>query len=239
MRFDHTNLRKGIMRAGGANNRLIPARLWVALTFAVIMILGMRSGEATQLPRIPVAPSLEATGQNAPADSGAPKPKSIDAAYLIGPSDVLGISVWKDTELTRTIPVRPDGKITLPLIGDLAVSGLTAEAAQELIAQKLKEFISDPQVTVIVQEVKSRTYSILGKVAKPGSYPLGKPTAIIEAIAIAGGFQDFARENKIYIMRPKSDGTVETIPFDYKKAIRRHNPEENVELQSGDTIIVP
>ncbi len=239
MKSDHIDLRKRIMRAAGAYDRPIQTMFRAGLALATIMVLGVRIGKAMELPRIQAAPHVEATGQNAPADASAPRPKSSDAAYLIGPSDMLAISVWKDTELTRTIPVRPDGKITMPLIGDLTVSGLTAEAAQELIAQKLKEFISDPQVTVIVQEVKSRTYSILGKVAKPGSYPLGKPTAIIEAIAIAGGFQDFARENKIYILRPKSDGSVQTIPFDYKKAIRRHNPEENIEIQSGDTIIVP
>ncbi len=239
MKFDHMDLRKSILRDAGASHRLIRARFWAGLTVAMILILGLRSGKARELPRIQGVPKVAATGQNAPADAGVPQSKSKEAAYLIGPSDVLAISVWKDNELTRTIPVRPDGKITLPLIGDLAVSGLTAEAAQQLIAQKLKEFISDPQVTVIVQEVKSRTYSILGKVAKPGAYPLGKPTTIIEAIAIAGGFQDFARENKIYILRPKSDGSDQTVPFDYKKAIRRHNPEENIELQSGDTVIVP
>ena len=92
-----------------------------------------------------------------------PSDKQVNDDYIIGPSDVLAVSVWKDTELTRTVLVRPDGKISLPLAGELEVSGLTALNVQRLIAQKLKSYISDPQVTVIVQEVKSRTYSVLGK----------------------------------------------------------------------------
>lgn len=159
--------------------------------------------------------------------------------YLIGPSDTLTISVWKDTELSRTLPVRPDGRISLPLIGELLVSGLTTKAVQDAIVKKLKDYISDPQVTVIVQEVKSRTYIILGKILKPGSYPLGKPTTVLEAIAIAGGFQDFAKQTKIYIMRPASGGGTQTIHFNYKNAIKQHNPAADPYLQNGDTLIVP
>ncbi len=176
---------------------------------------------------------------NAQAQAPASGSKDVDANYLIGPSDMLAISVWKDAELSKTLPVRPDGKISLPLINEIEVSGLTAKAVQDIITQKLKDYISDPQVTVIVQEVRSRTYSILGKVAKQGSFPLGKPIKVLEAIAIAGGFTDFAQQTKIYIMRPKSDGSTQTIPFNYKKAIKPHDPAEDIELQNGDTIIVP
>jgi polysaccharide biosynthesis/export protein len=169
----------------------------------------------------------------------APSAKRVNDDYLIGPSDVLSISVWKDTELTRTVLVRPDGKITLPLIGELEVNGLTAANVQRLLAQKLKAYISDPQVAVIVQEVKSRTYSVLGKITKPGSYELGKPTTVLEAIAIAGSFLDFAKPSKIYIIRPVSGGTTQTLYFDYKRVIKGHNPEQNIELKNGDTIVIP
>jgi polysaccharide export outer membrane protein len=169
----------------------------------------------------------------------APSPKPVDDDYLIGPSDVLAINVWKDTELSRTVPVRPDGKISLPLIGELQVNGLTARKVQGMVVERLKEYISNPQVTVIVQEVKSRTYAVLGKVAKPGSYELGKPTTVLEAIAVAGGFLDFAKASKIYIIRPTGNGTFETLHFDYKRVIKGRNPEQNVELKSGDTIVVP
>jgi polysaccharide export outer membrane protein len=151
----------------------------------------------------------------------------------------LAINVWKDTELSRTVPVRPDGKISLPLIGELQVSGLTARKVQRMVAERLKEYISNPEVSVIVQEVKSRAYAILGKIQKPGSYELGKPTTVLEAIAIAGGFLDFAKASKVYIIRPTDNGSSETLHFDYKKVIKGHNPEQNVDLKSGDTIIVP
>jgi polysaccharide export outer membrane protein len=159
--------------------------------------------------------------------------------YIIGPSDVLAINVWKDAELTRTVTVRPDGKISLPLIGELEVSGLTAVNVQRLIAQRLMEYISNPQVTVIVQEVKSQTYVIVGKIIHPGAYELGKPTTVLEAIAIAGGFLDFAKVSKVNIIRRRAGGASETLHFDYKKAIKGQNPEQNVELKSGDTIVVP
>ena len=180
-----------------------------------------------------------------PGDKGAanqpeaPGAKHVDSDYIIGPSDVLSINVWKDTELTRSVVVRPDGKISLPLAGELEVSGLTAVNVQRLVAQKLKEYISNPQVTVIVQEVKSRTYVIMGKIAKPGSYELGKPTTVLEAIAIAGGFLDFAKTSKIYIIRRVEDGSSDKLPFDYKSVIKGRHAEENVNLKSGDTIVVP
>jgi len=171
--------------------------------------------------------------------ASAPAVKRVEDDYVIGPSDVLAINVWKDAELTRTVPVRPDGKITLPLIGELQVSGLTTLRVQDLVASRLKPYITDPEVTVIVEQVKSRTYSVLGKVAKPGSYGLEKPTTVLEAIAIAGGFLDFAKTGKIYVIRRGDAGSSETLHFDYKKVIRGQNLDQNVALKSGDTIVVP
>jgi len=168
-----------------------------------------------------------------------PKAKQAVDDYIIGPSDVLAINVWKDTELTRTVTVRPDGKISLPLVGELEVGGLTALKVQRLIVQRLGDYISNPQVTVIVQEVKSQTYLIFGKVAKPGEYELGKPTTVLEAIATSGGFLEFAKASKVYIIRRQDGAPSETLHFDYKKVIKGKNPEQNVELKNGDTIVVP
>ena len=213
---------------------------WVAcLVISFCALPGFDFSQAFASPEILLARLQQPAGQNPKAQPSTPTSKQVDEGYLIGPSDVLVINVWKDTELTRTIPVRPDGKISLPLIGELPVAGMTAFSVQQVVTQKLKEYISDPQVTVIVQEVKSRTFSILGKVAKPGSYPLGKPTTVLEAIAIAGGFLDFAKQSKIYIIRPGSGGSAQTLPFDYKKVIKGQHSEENVELLNGDTIVVP
>ena len=190
---------------------------------------------------IPVAAKASWAGQGGGEKAkqpAVPTAKVVDDDYIIGPADVLAIDVWKDAELTRTVPVRPDGKISLPLIGELQVSGMTTTDVQRLVTQRLQIYISKPVVTVIVQEVRSRTYVIVGKIAKPGSYDLSKPTTVLEAIAVGGGFLDFAKVNKVYILRRREDGSRIKIPFDYKKAIEG-DTSKNVELQSGDTIVVP
>jgi len=178
-------------------------------------------------------------GKDTAGQQNTTNPKRVVDDYRIGPSDVLAINVWKDTELTRTVTVRPDGKISLPLVGELEVSGLTASNVQRLIVQRLAEYISSPQVTVIVQEVKSQTYIVVGKVGKTGSFELGKPTTVLEAIAIAGGPLDFAKTSKIKILRRLPGGQTETLYFDYNKVIKGKNLEQNIVLQNGDTIVVP
>jgi polysaccharide export outer membrane protein len=191
---------------------------------------------------IPIAARVEWAAQSGKKEVTQPKSPGIshiDDDYIIGASDVLDINVWKDPELTQKVPVRPDGRITLPLIGELQVSGLTAMNVQLLITQRLSEFISKPIVAVTVMEMRSRTYTIVGKIVKPGSYDLSKPTTALEAIAIAGGFVDFAKTNKVYILRRQSDGTQIRLPFHYKKVIDQKAPEENVNLKNGDTIVVP
>ena len=162
-----------------------------------------------------------------------------DDDYIIGASDVLDINVWKNPELTQKVTVRPDGRITLPLIGEMQVSGLTAMNVQLMITQKLADFVAKPVVAVTVQEMKSRTYIVVGKIIKPGSYDLAKPTTALEAIAIAGGFLDFAKTNKVYILRRQPDGSQTRLPFNYKKVIDQKAPEQNINLKNGDTIVVP
>jgi len=231
--------RPGKTRTPSVKPRVRRMVLSACLVFVFSTAFGSDSGKAIGEQNVQIASLLGQGGKTTRDQPKPPSAKHADEDYIIGPSDVLGITVWKDTELTRTVPVRPDGKISLPLIGELEVSGLTALAVQHMVTQKLKEFISDPQVTVIVQEVRSRTYSVLGKVAKPGSYELGKPTTVLQAIAIAGGFLDFAKQSKIYIIRPASGVSTQTLPFDYKKVIKGHNPDQNIELKNGDTIVVP
>jgi len=213
--------------------------LWACLPLVINIALGSDSSKGAGTQYVQMASLVGQAGKKTGDQPNAPSPKHVDEDYIIGPSDVLAINVWKDTELSRTVPVRPDGKISFPLIGELQVSGLTALQVQRMVAERLKEYISNPEVSVIVQEVKSRTYVVLGKVPKPGSYELGKPTTVLEAIAMAGGFLDFAKASKVYIIRPRGNGSSDTLHFDYKKVIKGHNPEQNVELKSGDTIIVP
>lgn len=158
---------------------------------------------------------------------------------IIGSDDVLVIDVWKEPEISRTIPVRPDGKVSLPLIGELQASGLTPGQLQQEISNKLQTFISEPEVTVIVQEVKSQHFNILGQVVRPGSYQLTTSMTILDAIALAGGLRDFAKRKSIYVLRPNQDGSQVRIPFNYKNAIKGIDPVQNAKVASLDTIIVP
>ena len=159
--------------------------------------------------------------------------------YVIGVQDVLAINVWREPELSRSVPVRPDGKISLPLVGDIMVSGLTPHALETRLTQELDSYLRKPQVTVIVQEVNSRKFSIIGQVEKPGTYPLATHVAILDALAMAGGFRDFAKVQKIYLLRLMPDGTRKRVLFDYKAAVNGKETYRDIEIQTGDTLVVP
>jgi polysaccharide biosynthesis/export protein len=159
--------------------------------------------------------------------------------FVIGTGDVLAINVWKEAEISRVVPVRSDGRISLPLIGELQASGKTAHQLEQELRAKLKDFVSEPEVTVIVQEIRSERFNILGMVTKPGSYTLAKPMRVIDAIALAGGFRDFAKQKDIYVLRRNSDGTETRLAFNYKNVIKGHSSQQNIPLESNDTIVVP
>ena len=158
---------------------------------------------------------------------------------MIGVDDVLSISVWKEPELSRTLPVRPDGKITLPLVGDLQAAGTTPQNLQQELHDKLAAYMAVPEVAVIVQEVKSQKYNIVGQVAKPGSYPLNESMTVLDAIAEAGGIGIYAKSNAIYVLRILPDGSSTQLPFHYKQVLKGTNLSQNVKLQPRDTIVVP
>jgi polysaccharide export outer membrane protein len=162
-----------------------------------------------------------------------------DKDYVIGAEDVLAINVWREPELSRSVPVRPDGKISLPLVGDISVSGLTPRLLQARLTNELDSYIRKPKVTVIVQEVNSRKFYIIGQVQKPGSYSLAAHVAILDALAMAGGFRDFAKVQQIYLLRLMSGGARKRIQFDYKAAVNGKNSYRDIELQPGDTLVVP
>lgn len=181
-------------------------------------------------------PAKDAATQPAP-----PKPAAVSHDdYVIGAGDELYVSVWKEPDLTRTVPVRPDGKITLPLVGDVQASGLTPKSLEENLTKQLAAFVSAPSVTVTVQGVHSQKFNIVGEVQKPGAYELsGPPSTVLDAIAMAGGLKDFAKSKKIYILRVKNDGTQVRLPFNYKEVIKGEHMDQNVVLQARDTIVVP
>lgn len=162
-----------------------------------------------------------------------------DDGFIIGAEDVLAVNVWKEPEISRAVPVRSDGKISLPLIGEVQASGNTPKQLEGEIARKLESYISQPDVTVIVQEIKSQRFNILGQVAKPGSYMLTNSTTVLDAIALSGGFRDFAKQKSIYVLRQKPDGTQVRLAFNYKDVIRGKNPEQNIRIEPRDTVVIP
>ncbi len=165
--------------------------------------------------------------------------KAHDDAYVIGNDDHLAISVWKEPDLTRTIPVRSDGKISLPLVGEIQAAGRTPLQLELEIANRLRNYITVPEVTVIVEQINSKKYNIMGMVGKPGSYPLTLSTTIMDAIAAAGGFKDFAKSKGVYILRQKPDGSQVRLNFNYKEFIKGKNLSQNIKIEPKDTIIVP
>ena len=207
----------------------IAAALWiVTLLSSCLSAQGNSSATAS--------PSDAATKNEAGSAAAA---KAHDNTFVIGTGDVLSINVWKEADISRSVPVRSDGNISLPLVGEVQAAGRTPLKLEQDIAVKLKNYISEPEVTVIVQQINSEKFNILGQVARPGSYPLANASTVLDAIAIAGGFRDFAKKKSIYVLRQNADGTQTRLPFNYKDVVKSQNPQQNIKLQSHDTIVVP
>jgi polysaccharide export outer membrane protein len=162
----------------------------------------------------------------------------VEAGFIIGPEDVLGIVVWREPDVSGDVTVRPDGVITLPLISDVKAAGLTPQQLADRVQKALREFITDASVTVVVRQMNSRKVFITGEVAKPGAYPLVSTMTVMQLIAIAGGLNEFAEGKSISIMRVEA-GKTRTFPFDYKNVANGKKPEQNIVLKPGDTIVVP
>jgi polysaccharide export outer membrane protein len=180
------------------------------------------------------------TQTQTPGDSTAlaHKAATADPNYTIGPQDVLDISVWKEPELTRSVPVRPDGKISLPLLNDVQAAGLTPSELAAQITTNLKKFVTAPQVTVIVTAINSQRVFIIGEVLRPGAFPLLPGMTVLQALSSAGGFTQFASLSKIYILR-NEDGKQTKHPFNYKAAINGKQVDQNFLMKAGDQIVVP
>jgi polysaccharide export outer membrane protein len=167
--------------------------------------------------------------------AGAVKPPD---DYVIGPDDVLTVMFWREKDMSSDVIVRPDGKITLPLINDVQAAGLTTEQLRDKLTAEAARFIEDPSATVVLKQLNSRKVFITGEVSKPGPYVLTAPVTILQLISMAGGLQEFAHRKEIVIMRSENGKQV-TIPFDYTAIARKSKPQQNIMLKPGDTIIVP
>ncbi len=165
----------------------------------------------------------------------APDPRG--AAYLIGPEDILDVQVWKNAELSRTVPVRPDGKVSLPLVNDIQAAGLTPTQLREQLTTRLSEYVPSPEVSVIVREVHSVKVAVVGAVKVPGRYEVKSPATVLELIAQAQGLTEFATKDRIIVIR-QNGGTTTRVPFNYRKAAEG-SEHDNFFVRAGDIIFVP
>jgi len=205
--------------------------IWIA-TGLFALVLPAYAQDHTSMPQTAQIHSASEIG-------GSPKVAvTTDPNYVIGPQDMLDISVWKEGDLSRTVPVRPDGKISLPLLNDVQAAGLTPTQLAAQITSGLNKFMTNSQVTVIVEQINSQRVYILGEANHVGTYALVPEMTILQALSNAGGCSTFANTKKIYVMRQVNGKQVKFF-FNYKEVIAGKHPEQNIALQNGDTIYVP
>jgi len=186
-------------------------------------------------------PPVATARNNAPASDEihpAAVAATTDPAYVIGPEDILDINVWKEPDMTRTVPVRPDGKITLPLINDVQAAGSTPQQLAANVTEKLRKFLTEPQVTVIVTAINSQRVFVVGEVLRAGAFPLIPGMTVLQALAASGGFTTFADVKRIHVMR-LVNGKHTELPFNYREVLKGDNPDQNIKLEPGDTVVVP
>ncbi len=174
-----------------------------------------------------------------------PNPASKDSAearteplYIIQPNDMLEVFVWKEPDLTRKVLVRPDGRISFPLVQDLQAAGITPGQLKEQIEDKLKDYLKSPNVTIIVEAINSYRVYVVGKVQKPGVMTIEKPISVLQAVALAGGFQDYAKDSEMAVIRNMGKDNL-VFEFNYREVIKGRKPEQNILLRSGDVVVVP
>lgn len=207
------------------------------ILFALVLGLISAALHAQSAGKSSPTPGVQSASNDAPK-SPSDSPVQAGPGYIIGTGDVLSINVWRETEISQKLVVRPDGMITLPLVGDVTATGQTPEELANLVSKKLETILTNPQVQVIVAEVHSKFFVVVGNVTKPGQYPLTRPTSVIEAVSEAGGFRDFAKTSKMYVLRLQNGKRVR-IPFNYNKAVSGKNSAQDVDISSGDAIVVP
>ena len=185
-----------------------------------------------------LAPPMRAAAMSDKDDKKqAPVPPSLSEEYRLGAGDKLRIEVYKDPQLSQSVQIRPDGKITLPLVGDTAAAGRTPLELRDQLTTALKEYVTNPVVTVIVVEAVASQIFVMGEVSRSGPIQLNGPTNVLQALAMAGGFREFANTKAVKILRPLPDGKVQTLLFNYRDAV--NGVEKPLMLRSGDTVIVP
>ncbi len=215
--------------------RLVNMRKLLPYLFALSLLVGDCATAVGRQQETPPAKAAETAEPARPGGRTVVGGSPVDPrTYVIGPEDLLLIRVWREAELSGQFPVRPDGRISLPLVNEIQAAGMTPADLAQLIAKGLSKYMMKPEVNVAVVQVNSKKYFIIGEVQRPGSYPLTVPTTVLEALVNAGGFRDFANPKKIILLRKG-----ERLKFNYKEVIAGKRMEQNVLLESGDQIIVP
>ncbi len=181
-----------------------------------------------------------AVDPSVPADTQSSLPvTAVSREYRIGINDVLTVNVWHEPDLSRNLIVRPDGKISLPLVGDVRAAGKTPPELEAELASDLAKYIKDPELTVIVDQIRSRMINVIGEVMHPGTYALTQQMGVLDAIAEAGGLRDFAKKNKIYVLRETSAGVRERMKYNYNDVVAAKHDAHDIMLQAKDTVVVP
>src|SRR6266496_2139014 len=204
-----------------------------AMKFATLMGMGL----LTTAMLAQTSSAEKAYADKPSATAQAPEASSSDSDYVIGSDDMLRISVWKEPDLSETLPVRPDGKISMPLLNDVPAAGLSPLQLKDSITEKLKKFIADPRVTVVVTAMNSRRIFVTGEVVHTGPMPLLPNMTMLQALSQAG-FTQFANPKGIYLLRTEN-GRQKMLPFNYKEVIKGNHPEQNILLKPNDTVVVP
>ncbi|MGD0824329.1 MAG: polysaccharide biosynthesis/export family protein [Terriglobales bacterium] len=211
---------------------------WRGAVAALVLIGGMAwAQDAPAQPAESPAMASSASGKTAPDKTTMPMPKSAAGPdYVIGPDDVLHVAVWKEADLSATLPVRPDGKISLPLLNDVQASGLTPEQLGGVVTEKLRKYIADPHVTVVVATINSKRIYLVGEVLRPGAATMLPNMTVLQALSSAG-INAYAKTKGIYVLRTEN-GKQQKLPVNYRRLVKG-DLAQNYELQPGDTIVVP
>jgi polysaccharide export outer membrane protein len=194
---------------------------------------------AVPAPLLAQAPAPSTAAPVAVPAPSAPAAITPPAGYIIGPDDILSVVYWKDKDMTVDVQVRPDGKISLPLLNEMQAAGLTPSQLRDKLTEESKRYIEDPNVTVVVKQINSRKVFVMGEVAKPGPYILTAPTTVLQLLAVVGGLREYANGKKIVIVRTEASGKQTRFQFNYNDVMTGKNLRQNIELMPGDTIVVP
>src|ERR1700757_4564552 len=207
-----------------------------AIHLAVLLWMGLSASAMLSQTQAATSAS-KSENSNSSKSSDEVQASNVAPDYIIGADDTLHISVWKEPDLTETLPVRPDGKISMPLLNDITAAGLTPLELRDTITERLKKYIADPRVTVVVTAMNSQRVFVTGEVVHSGPITLLPHMTVLQALSQAG-FTQFANLKGIYLLRTQN-GRQEKIPFNYKEVVKGNHPEQNILLKPGDTLVVP